>query len=99
MFLNLIQTGFIFRGDKLSEGGNLFLDVEKVSIRKKPGAKSHDVKAATIAVVNEDGKLVLWAFIKIDHEDICQYAPRITNLNERKLGIGVSLDLVCILNL
>ena len=89
-----MQTGFIFRGDKVPINGKLFMDVEKVTLKKTKSDKKHKQVAATVCLVNEDGKVVLWAFIKIPHEDICQYAPKITNLSERKLGAGVELEMV-----
>jgi len=68
------------------------MDVEKVTLRKV--GKKHEQKAATISIVNEDGKVILWAFIRRPHESICQYAPKMTNLNRRKLEQGIDIALV-----
>lgn len=73
------------------------MDVEKVTLKKSEEDKTHKQQAATISIVNEDAKVVLWAFIKTPHEEICQYSPQITNLNERKLGIGIELAMVNII--
>ncbi|CAL8106324.1 unnamed protein product [Orchesella dallaii] len=88
------KTGFIFRGDKVPINGQVFIDVEKVTMRKQVGVKAHQQKAATVCLVNGDGKVILWAFIKRNHDEICQYAPRMTNLNRNKLDSGVNLDMV-----
>jgi len=85
------RSPLIFRGDQIPYSGKLFMDVEKVSLKKKLGEKKHKLVAATIAVVNEEGTLILWAFIKYDRSEVCQYFTGITGLEESSLDEGVSL--------
>lgn len=54
----------------------------------------HKSKAATVAVVNENNDLVLWAFIK--RMDVCQFFPSVTRLDQTKLDFGIEASVVSI---
>jgi len=64
--------------------------VEKVSLKKAPGHTKHTESAATVALVNEEGTLVLWAFVQHAEEEVCQYFTSITNLGRGSLDDGIS---------
>ena len=85
------QTPWLFRGDKVPKGGYLYLDVEKINLKKSRGQKTHQSAAATVAIVNEEGELVIWGFIKQRRQDVCQYFNMITNLSRGDLDEGMSI--------
>ncbi len=66
--------------------------MEKVTLKKSVNEKKHVQKAATICIVNEDSKVILWAFVK--RQNVCQYSPKITGLNQLLLDGGVELKMV-----
>lgn len=70
------------------------MDVEKVPLRRPRGVSTHTLAAATVSIVNEDGKLILWAFIKHDHDNVCKYDERMTGLTREKLALGIDLSVV-----
>jgi len=84
----------IFRGDHVPDHGKLFIDVEKVSLKIRPGNSKHETVAATIAVVNENKTLILWAYIKWPQRSVCQYFTSLTNLERGSLDIGIPLYFV-----
>ena len=55
---------FIFRGDLVPVNGKVFLDVEKITLKKLPGEMNHTEAAATVAIVNKEGILIFWGFHK-----------------------------------
>jgi hypothetical protein len=85
------QTPLIFRGDLIPKNGILFLDVEKVTMVKLAGEEKHRMVAATVAIVDVNGTIVLWAFIRHDIRHICQYFTQITNLERGSLEEGIPM--------
>lgn len=96
------EVPLIFKGDAIPQGGKLFMDIEDIDLKlaktriSNPGPQveyTYDSKhlkvPATIAVVNEAGTLVLWAFISWPRYQICQHFTSLTGLSwkERKAGI------------
>jgi len=67
----------------------IFFDVEKVDL-----SGSHTKGAATIACVNEQGKLIFWA--KVNHSAVCKYYPAITALSQKLLSQGINPQMVII---
>lgn len=110
-------TNFIFRGDLIPEDDQLFIDVEKITLKIKNNClknikiknsqdeeetellgiskrTTHYPVAGHVALVNRRGDLILWAIIKWPADEICQYFPSITGINQNELEEGVSLNLV-----
>jgi hypothetical protein len=45
--------------------------------------------AATVAIVDIEGAIVLWAYIRHEIRHICQYFTQITNLERGSLEEGI----------
>jgi len=88
------KSPMIFRGDEVPTKGNLFIDVEKVSLKIRPLEKKHELVAATVAIVNENRTLVLWSYISWPKHIICQYFSSITNLGRGSLEQGFPIEII-----
>jgi hypothetical protein len=88
------EIPFIFQGDKVPTNGFLFLDVEAINLLLALWDDSHRQVAATIAIVNEAGSLVLWAFISWPAQQVCQYMTSITRLSRKHFKNGYPLHII-----
>ena len=79
------QSAFIFKPEKCWPNNVLFLDVEMVDLIKLPGEKTHSKHPGEIAIVNENGDLILWARVKIAHEKVCNYFTAISGIQPNSL--------------
>lgn len=95
----------IFAGDKIPVNGVLALDAEninlklaKVAIPGSPGNfRKDDVHLsvpATVALVNEAGDIVLWAFISWPKSQVCQYFTGLTKLSRSDFKDGITLHVL-----
>jgi len=73
----------------VKEGDILAIDVEKISLKPGTDEKVHKTVAETVAVVNRDGDLVFWGFVKWPQEEVCQIFPTLTGFSRDKLQIGL----------
>lgn len=70
----------------------LALDTEKIiDVNHKP-------QSGDIAVVDLKGRLVFWAYIARSKQSVCRLNTAQTGLTMEKLDMGISMDLVSILN-
>ena len=99
----------IFKGDKIPQNGKLFLDIEDIDLKlaktiqkqkhtndelKYEYDSKHMKVPATVAIINEAGQLVLWAFISWPKYQVCQYFTSLTGLSWRQQKKGISLQLL-----
>jgi len=56
-----------------------------VDLIKLPGEKTHSKHPGEIAIVNENGDLILWARVKIAHEKVCNYFTAISGIQPNSL--------------
>lgn len=102
MFIfSLIQVPVVLRGDLVPENGLLFMDVEKLSMKVGWGSdlpygrkQKHRQVANNVAIVDQKGTLIFWAFIRREPEQICQYFTSLHRINRTKLEQGVEISTV-----
>ncbi|CAL8100908.1 unnamed protein product [Orchesella dallaii] len=95
------KVPFLLRGALVPIRGTLAIDVEKLSMKKGwngeiPTKKkgSHCQVENNIAIVNEKGLLVFWAFISRDLNDVCQLFTPIHRIDQAKLLTGVGIETI-----
>ena len=80
------QSAFFFKPEKIRPNHTLFLDVGMIDLVKLPGEKTHRKHPGEVAIVDDSGDLILWARVKIAHEDVCNYFTAISGIEPRSLA-------------
>ena len=77
------KSAFFFKPEKIIPNQNLFLDIGMVDLVKHPVEKTHYKHPEEIAIVNEIGwaHSTLWARVKVDHENVCNYFTTISQVS------------------
>jgi len=77
----------ICRGDLAFRANTLFMDVEKVTLEG-----THLQVAGDVAVVDEMGRIIFWAYIQ--RSQVCMYNTSMTGLSAEKLKMGLDITMV-----
>ncbi|CAG7820002.1 unnamed protein product [Allacma fusca] len=78
------KIDLVYRGDLIPKNGLVFMDVEKVNVRD-----SHQMVAGTVAIVDARRELIFWCIIK--QENLCQFFPKLTGLDSKKISEGITV--------
>jgi len=56
-----------------------------IDLVKLPGENTHRKHPGEVAIVNNIGDLILWARVKIAHENVCNYFTAINGIEPESL--------------
>ena len=57
-----------------------------IDLVKLPGEKTHRKHPGEVAFVNDSGDFILWARVKIAHENVCNYFTAISGIEPKSLA-------------